>query len=54
MFVSIVISEGLPLVIRFIHVFATYSAIAFIFLILIQLEDIISRFDVTVISDFFV
>ena len=34
------------------HIFATNSTTAIIFLILIQLEDIISSFDVTVISVF--
>ena len=52
MFISVDISEGLSLVILLIHTFAANSTTAIIFLILIQLEDIISSFDATVISAF--
>ena len=49
---SVVISEGLILVVLFIHIFAANSTTAIIFLIFIQLEDIISSFDVTVMPAF--
>ena len=52
MFMSVVISEGLILVVLFIHIFAANSTTAIIFLIFIQLEDIISSFDVTVMPAF--
>ena len=52
MFISVDISEGLGLFILFIYIFATNSTIAMIFLILIQLEDIIFGFDVTISSVF--
>ena len=52
MFISVVISEGLGLVILFILIFAANSTTAIIFLILIQIEDIISSFGVTMISAF--
>ena len=52
MFIIVVISEGLRLLILLIHTFAANSTTAIIFLIIIQLEDIISSFDVTAISAF--
>ena len=47
-----VATSGLGFVILFIYIYAANSSTTIIFLILIQLEDIISSFDVTLISAF--